>query len=218
MLPASTKDRLLEAAQQCYAQSGFDGTSLRALTAAAGVNLAAVNYHFGSKRELLMEMSRSIIEPLNRERMERLERARQAAGGGVLTLEAIFDAFLLPVGRLASLNGQPNPVFLRMIGRFMGESDEFYHAIMDTFFKDVAEAFQAELARALPELPPAELRLRFHFAISTTLGSLAQYHRLDRGLCAGFDIRDMGGLIERLRDFICAGCRGNLSQPEEGGA
>jgi AcrR family transcriptional regulator len=203
-----TRERLLQAAEQSYARFGFEGTSLRALTAAAGVNLAAVNYHFGSKRGLLMEMSRRVVDPINRERLELLARAREETPSGPLSLEAIFEAFMRPVARYASINGKPNLIFLRLIGRFMSESDDFYHEVVNTLFREVADAFLGELARTLPQLPPAELRLRFHFALSSMLGALSQYHRIERGLCAGFDISDITGLLDRLRDFICAGFRG----------
>ena len=200
-----TRERLLQAAEQCYARHGFEGTSLRELTSGAGVNLAAVNYHFGSKRELMLEMCRRIVDPINHERLELLAQARQAAGEGALELRAILEAFMRPVARQAMINGKPNIIFLRMIGRVMSESDDFYHEVVNRLFKEVAEAFLTELGRALPELPAPELRLRFHFAVWSMLGSLSQYHRLDRGLCVGFDISDMTGLVDRLRDFICAG-------------
>ena len=64
----STKERILGAAEVLFAQRGFDGASLRQLTAAAGVNLAAVNYHFGSKDRLVEEVFRRRLDELNSRR------------------------------------------------------------------------------------------------------------------------------------------------------
>src|SRR5918996_5614170 len=75
---ASTRERILDAAEQRFADEGFAGTSLRKITALAGVNVAAVNYHFGSKEELLRAVLSRIVEPVNRERLELLRRG----GGG----------------------------------------------------------------------------------------------------------------------------------------
>ena len=71
---ASTKDRILGAAEVLFAQRGFDGASLRQLTAAAGVNLAAVNYHFGSKEKLVEQVFRRRLDALNARRLEALAR------------------------------------------------------------------------------------------------------------------------------------------------
>ncbi|WP_323135376.1 helix-turn-helix domain-containing protein, partial [Dyella silvatica] len=71
-IPQSTKERSLGAAEVLFAQHGFDGASLRQLTAAAGVNLAAVNYHFGSKDRLIEEVFRRRLDELNGRRMAAL--------------------------------------------------------------------------------------------------------------------------------------------------
>ena len=70
----STKERILSAAEVLFARHGFDGASLRQLTAAAGVNLAAVNYHFGSKDRLVEEVFRRRLDELNSRRLKALSR------------------------------------------------------------------------------------------------------------------------------------------------
>lgn len=205
METVQTRERLLQAAEKLYAEQGFEGTSLRDLTSAADANLAAVNYHFGSKKSLLMEMCRQRIEPINTERLERLEKARQAVDPGAIPLPAIFDAFLRPLAKHAQLDGQPNLVFLRVVGRLISESDEILDEMVSLFFQDMARRFVEELSRTLPELPPEEIYWRFHFAVSTMLGSLAQHHRLGRGPCPIGNLTDIDGMIDRLRDFICGG-------------
>ncbi|MBC2595391.1 TetR/AcrR family transcriptional regulator [Ruficoccus amylovorans] len=211
----STPERLLAAAEQCYVRYGYAGTSLRELTTLAGVNLAAVNYHFGSKEALLLEMARLRIEPICREWMEFLA---QSAGEEPLSLETIFGGFLRPVARQAIHQGEPNLVFLRLLGRLMNETEGVFNEVMSTFFQGMTEAFLAALGRCVPELPPEELRQRYHFAISSILGSLFLYHRLDRGQGTGFDTVDVSAFADRLRDFVCGGFRAKLPGSREGGA
>ncbi len=213
MEPGQTKERLLQAAEQFYAEHGFEGTSMRELTAAAGTNLAAVNYHFGSKKALLMELCRIRIEPINQDRMEMLEAARQKAGSAPILLEDIFAAFFFPVGRQALQDGKPNLTFLRMAGRLISENDEFYEEMVTAFFPVVVEAFLSELERTAPGLPPVEVRWRFHFAVSALVGALAQHHRMGSSKCSELELNDVEGMLRRLRDFVCAGFRA----PYEGG-
>src|SRR5438132_11926503 len=98
---ADTKTRILDAAERLFVEHGFEATSLRQLTAAAGVNLAAVNYHFGSKEELFQAVLTRRLDPMNQERIERLGRLERERGGKSLTCEEILFAMLLPALRLA---------------------------------------------------------------------------------------------------------------------
>ena len=74
---AATKSAVLSAAERLFALNGFRNVSVRDITAAAGVNLASVNYHFGSKDALLFEIFRRRTAELNRERARMLHRGRQ---------------------------------------------------------------------------------------------------------------------------------------------
>jgi len=65
LAPPDTRTQILDAAEHLFAERGFRGTSVRAITDLAGANLAAVAYHFGSKAELLAAAARRVIEPIN---------------------------------------------------------------------------------------------------------------------------------------------------------
>ena len=80
-LSQDTKTRILDAAEGLFMAHGFEATSLRQLTAAAGVNLAAVNYHFGSKEELFQAVLTRRLDPMNQERIDLLRRYEREAGG-----------------------------------------------------------------------------------------------------------------------------------------
>src|ERR1700690_363223 len=92
----TTKDKLMDAAEKLFARSGFHGTSLRDITAAAGVDLALVNYHFGSKKQLLTAVIERRGTVLNEERLRRLAQVRLDAAPHAPRPEAVADAFFDP--------------------------------------------------------------------------------------------------------------------------
>ncbi|MGE4359676.1 MAG: TetR/AcrR family transcriptional regulator, partial [Lysobacteraceae bacterium] len=89
----STKQRILDVAEALFAEHGFAGTSLRLVTSQAEVNLAAVNYHFGSKDNLITEVFRHRMDAMSQARLERLEHARKVPN---VVLEEVLRAFIEP--------------------------------------------------------------------------------------------------------------------------
>jgi AcrR family transcriptional regulator len=89
----NTKDRILGAAEELFAQFGFAGTSLRQVTSRADVNIAAVNYHFGSKENLVNEVFRRRMDEMSERRLNELHQAQEEHPG---ELEPILAAFIQP--------------------------------------------------------------------------------------------------------------------------
>src|ERR1022692_4678526 len=94
---STTKDRILDAAERLLSKNGFDATSLRAITAEADVNLAAVNYHFHSKDALMKALIARRLGPVNQKRLAMLDAVESAAGNGPLPVGAVIAAFISPV-------------------------------------------------------------------------------------------------------------------------
>src|SRR6187551_1336576 len=116
----NTKDRILGAAEELFAQHGFSGTSLRQVTSRADVNIAAVNYHFGSKENLVNEVFRRRMDGMTTQRLEQLETALDRHPG---QLEPILAAFIEPALALAQdRNGGAS--FVRVIARAYAEHNE----------------------------------------------------------------------------------------------
>ena len=113
MKPPSTKDRILDAAEELFASQGYDATSLRGLTQAAEVNLAAVNYHFGSKRKLFQAVFERRVGPINRERLALLE-AREDRGPEPPSVEELLQILIGPALRLRAGGGQGSRRFLEL--------------------------------------------------------------------------------------------------------
>src|SRR5689334_14589066 len=114
---SDTKQRILDAAERLIGEQGFAGTSLRQIIAEAGVNLAAVHYHFGSKEELLHALVQRKVGPVNEKRLELLDRQVAAARGKPVPVVKVLRAFLEPMGEQAGAH----PQFVRVMGRIVSE-------------------------------------------------------------------------------------------------
>lgn len=167
MATADTKDRILDAAETLFAQQGFSSTSLRAVIAEAGVNLAAVHYHFGSREELVRAVFHRRFEPINRERLELLAALEAApARRASRRLEQILDILLRPLLRAARERAGEWAVVSQLVGRAHTDADFVVRRILHDQFRDVFERFSAALAECLPHLGQEELLCRFHFVIT----------------------------------------------------
>ena len=205
--PANTTGCILEAAKRLFAEGGFRGTSMRLITQDAGVNLAAVNYHFGSKEGLLREVLRHRLDPIMFERRERLEALKREVGEGPLPLERLVEACLLPIFVRKHPAFGDRAVRMGLIGRLFAERPKFMHRVFDEFFGPIQNAFVDALGEILTDLPREELYWRYHFVLSMMLASINQRRRLSHmsdGLC---DPDDTEGMFHRMIAFACAGLR-----------
>ena len=90
------------------------GTSIRDITAAAETNLGAINYHFGSKHELVVEVFRRRLKPVSERRAVLLQAAKEAAGDQPPTVEALLDALIRPVAEQSYAHEKRDTAFMRL--------------------------------------------------------------------------------------------------------
>ncbi len=204
-MTVSTKDRILAVTEDLFGQHGFSATTLRDVTDRAGVNLASVNYHFGSKEALFMEMLRRRIEPINRKRIELLDEALRRSGGAPLSLEAIWDAILRPLGEAVTTTDGFDEKFLRLISQSLVERNEFFETAHQQFFTEFKERFSPELARSLPKMDPQEMTWRVYFSFSAMLGAIIQHQKIGRWFPFLENRGNVDNMIDRLINFIVAG-------------
>src|SRR5579871_2566826 len=126
-----TKERILNTAEKLFAEQGYSGTSLRSVIAEAGVNLAAVHYHFRSKEALLEAVFLRRAEPANLERIAMLDALERETGNRPPEVERVIEAFVLPAFRAAHDPERGGPVFRRMMGRAKGGQDEGFDDALD---------------------------------------------------------------------------------------
>lgn len=153
----NTRERIIETAEVLFAKHGYEGTSLRDITEHAGVNIAAVNYHFGSKEGLLTALLDRVIAPINAERLDLLAKA---STNGTPDLRQVLTAFLLPdLHSIATLRGR-NPELPRFVSRMYSDSSPLMEGVIGKQFREMRQTFGQAFARALPDLEPDELSFR----------------------------------------------------------
>jgi AcrR family transcriptional regulator len=216
--PVATKDRILDAAESLFMEHGFEATSLRSITAAAGVNLAAVNYHFGSKEELFQAVLTRRLDPMNQERLDLLSALERAAAPGAVRCEQILSAMFVPALRLARDPERGGKNFLRLLGRAYADPAPFIRRFLSAQYAVMIARFKAAFARALPELPPKELSWRLHFIMGALSYTLAGTDALK--LIAELAPTDAGNdeiLLRRLAPFLLAGLESPLPEASAAG-
>jgi len=198
-----TKEKILDSAEKLFARDGFPATSLRAITADAGVNLAAVHYHFGSKDALVEAVFTRRLEPLNQERLTLLDAVETSSEA--TSPEKILEAFVGPPLRLLRDEKRGGATFMRLMGRTLTEPSQQVQEIFIRQFREIAGRFTAALKHALPGLPPEEIFWRMHFSIGAMAHTMSDTFRLrliSGGLC---DSADVDATIHRLVTFLSAG-------------
>ena len=201
-----TQTRILDVAEELFMQHGFEGASMRMLTAKAGVNLAAVNYHFGSKDALIEAVFRRRLDAMNNERIAELERLETEAGGKPLAPDAIIRAFIGASLRMIEDARGGGRNFIRLLGRTYTEPAKPIRQLIGQMYAPAMERFKAAFTRALPELPKDELVWRMHFMFGTLAYTLAATDTVQ--LIAGAkpeDRYDARVLADRLTAFMSAG-------------
>lgn len=170
-----TKGRILDAAEDLFIEHGFEAMSLRQITSHADVNLAAVNYHFGSKEALIHSMLARRLDRLNDERLTLLDQfeRRFADADNGLTCEHVLGALFIPALRLARDPQHGGRAFLRLLGRAYTDPSSFVRDFLAAHYASVSDRIFEAFARALPHLPKEELGWRLNFSIGALSGVLA---------------------------------------------
>ncbi|HKZ09871.1 MAG TPA: TetR/AcrR family transcriptional regulator [Rhodanobacteraceae bacterium] len=172
----STRQRILGAAEELFAERGFAAASLRQVTAAAKVNLAAVNYHFGSKNNLIEEVFRRRLDELSDRRLERLAALAKSDS---VTLEDLLDAFITPALEL-SLDREGGSVFMRVLARAFAEHNSNLRTFLSDNYGYVLKDFAAAFARLLPQLDKQELYWRLDIAVGALTYAMADFGMIKR--------------------------------------
>ena len=191
-----TRTAILAAAERLYADRGFGDVTLRDIVAAANVNLAAVNYHFGSKDELIAELfvTRSIAT--NRERLNELKRAEEA-GGGRADIAAILRALVGPTLRGCLGPERERSTAARFMIRASIESVPPIRRIKNREV-DHLRKFAAAMRRALPGREEADLYWGLHFALAMAHQTIRDSERLTKLSEGSCDLDDVDGIVERI--------------------
>lgn len=202
----ATRNRVLDAAASLFSERGYAGTSMRAVTRAAGVSVSAANYHFGSKRALLHAVCDRHIGALNLERMAALDEVERQAHPGPPPLEEILRAFLAPVilVRDPGLRHGPREVAARLYA----DPPEITSELRRELFGPLAQRMSDLLSATLPDADPVRLALAFQF----TIGAMVHVAggNLETALGEEMALPRDARLIDAMVAYCAAGLRAQL--------
>jgi AcrR family transcriptional regulator len=197
-----TRERILNAAQQLFTTRSFTQVSVREITDAAGVGIAAINYHFGSKDGLLRALFQRAAPTLLAERKQLLKVAKTIEGSTTKRVRAILHALLLPVIRWSSLEAtQANVPFLV---RVQLDGPEEIRALGESETRHL-KPFVRALHEALPELPISEIYWRLQFVLGIEHSLHKEVKRLESLSSGACNLSDPDAVVERVLDFVLPG-------------
>jgi AcrR family transcriptional regulator len=200
MTARDTRERILDAGERLFAERGVEAVSLRDVTRLAGVNLAGVHYHFGSKLALVRAVFERRLGPINEKRLALLDACEATAGRSGPALKAVLYAFLAPA--LETLRG--NPWFTMLGGRIHAESDPRLVGDFLRQFDRVLARFLPAFRRALPGCRLEDLFWALQFVVGAMIQTACGGPLLEQfsgGRCRASDPR----VVERLVAFCAAG-------------
>lgn len=196
-----THEKILDSAEKLFAENGFRATTLRQITRSAGVNIAAVNYHFGSKEALYVEVVQRRIRPINAARLARLTEAVAKGGDQPPPLADVLDILIRPVFDVHQDPTRGGEHIVRIIARCLTEPLPFMSELLATEFHPVLARFSQVIRRHAAHLAPEEFMWRLSFVVGAMQHTLATIHEmsaLTRGICRDNDYEGA------LRRFILA--------------
>ncbi len=210
-----TRTALLNAAETLFVKSGYDATSLRQITSAAKVNLASINYHFGSKEELVRAVLKRRLEWINRERLRLLDALEKRAAPDPVKPSQLVDAFFGTLLRHASDPEHDANIFMRLLERTMTDPSNFIKTLFAHEYAEVVDRYKTAFIRAMPDVPETEIIWRFHFMLGATSYAIAGINIL-QGVLPNMpsSLPDENVydelLLPRLMSFLLGGLRAPL--------
>ncbi|MDT2019577.1 TetR/AcrR family transcriptional regulator [Methylocella sp. CPCC 101449] len=208
--------RIIAAAREVFIEQSFDLATVREITLRADVNLAAVNYYFGSKDELISEVLNLMMEPYTNARLRSLEACEAAADQDGPSVAAVVEALVRPMVRLSRDESGARPLtrfLLQVRSRPREMTTRFFIRRVDPVVFRFIDAF----ARALPSLGRRDIFWRYNFAIGAIMQvlidsepSTSRLKQLSGGLC---DTTDDEQIIAQLVSFVCAGFASPAADP-----
>jgi AcrR family transcriptional regulator len=199
-----TRTRILDVAEELFGERGFDRVSVRDITRQARVNLAAINYHFGGKEELIVAVFERHFVPVNRARLAALTAVEKSAKRNTPKLEEILEAFIRPTVQCSFATAKSAKAFSKLFGRCLSEANPEIEHLLKRQFEPLMKRMDAALMRALPQLTRSEI----FWCMKFTFGAL--HHWLltrERCLPSGLQKLDVEAQIQALISFAAAGFR-----------
>lgn len=208
MAQSETVERILDAAEQLFAEKGFAETSLRLITSKAGVNLAAVNYHFGSKKALIQAVFSRFLGPYCASLERELDRRQAQRPARTATLEELLEMLVEQALAVKPRSGDDLSIFMRLLGLAFSQSQGHLRRYLEEMYGRVFRRYMLLVHEAAPKLPPIELFWRVHFMLGAAAFSMSGIKALRAIAENDFGVDTSIEQVMRLMvPFLAAGMR-----------
>ncbi|MBL4661393.1 MAG: TetR family transcriptional regulator [Alcanivoracaceae bacterium] len=200
----TTKQRLLNAAEELFAIDGFSAVTVRQISRKAEADISLVYYHFKSKRDLFEAVLMRRAKYINELRLNELEKIEQRHTDDTPSVEEIIYAFVYPLLQKLHEDHKEWKHYFSLIA-MVNNSPSWGGEMMTKYFDPLVHRFLKTIKRALPECDEADLFWSYHFlsgALTLTFAETGRIDNLSDGVCKS---SDMKSIIERLPKFIAAG-------------
>ncbi len=207
-----TRARILEAAERLFAIKGHENTSLREITAEAKVNLASVNYHFGSKEGLIQAVCQQQLDSLNQARLAALDLLEAQAAGSPVEPERLIEAFFRPLLQHVLERTETNTSAMLPMEQPPSKQKGFPRALLASHPTSATDRFLAALEKTLPDMPRQEILWRYQFMLGACAAAIVSMDGLL--IAPGWErteAADLDELCQRLTAFLAGG----LSAPSQ---
>ncbi len=211
---SATRRRLLEAAEALFSEEGFDRVSVRDITERGQANVAAVNYHFGSREGLVEQVMARYINPINEERVARLDKLERAAGSKAVPLEELLDAFVRPFATQVRRSELSERLFYKLMGRILADELVKLPESVERGFEVMLRRFRKAFGKALPGVDEQELLWRMHFTVGAMVHTMAHGEALYRFSEGASGQPSMESTLSRFIQYAAAGLRQGGVEPE----
>jgi AcrR family transcriptional regulator len=204
----TTKELILDTAERLFAERGLDAASVRDITGAAGINLGAITYHFGTKQKLIAAIFNRHFGPVRQRVSKLLEEAERRAGDEPPPMEELLDALMRPMVEGSFCTGKRNIPFMQLMGRCQSEPNPQVQRLIRAHMEEIFTRFAAALQRVLPGLPREELFWRIQFVMGAMHRALLVSSKNDLPPGKAGRKLDAEGLLRRLVAFGAQGMKG----------
>jgi AcrR family transcriptional regulator len=198
-----TKQQIINVAERLFAEHGFAGTTLRNVISEAGVNLAAVHYHFGSKEELFRAVVARFARPVVDRELSLL--AELSVGTELPSVEAILTAIFKPSLEILSQNEDTRMIRAQFMGRCRTEPEPI-QTIANAEFAAATDTFLDVLQQVLPEQSRSKLSWKLDLVIAMLIRVLTEAGK-PYGLLKSNSPEDIQLATQQLVRFLSPGMR-----------
>lgn len=215
MAQSETVERILDAAEQLFAEKGFAETSLRLITSKAGVNLAAVNYHFGSKKALIQAVFSRFLGPFCISLERELDR-RQSQPESKASLEDLLNILVEQALAVKPRSGNDLSIFMRLLGLAFSQSQGHLRRYLEEVYGTVFRRYMTLVYEAAPRVPSVELFWRVHFMLGAAAFSMSGIKALRAIAENDFGVNSSIEQVMRLMvPFLAQGMRAESAVTDE---